>query len=118
VDESRDRLHRAGWCIGDACFGRTWLVSGANGENVIRAEGSRQPWRTELRRLRRDLAEVSPAGPALPWGVAFDEAGRVAEVGVPGGVLLHGADAERAYEAALAADAPLVRVRGLRFSDL
>jgi hypothetical protein len=38
-------LHRSGWSIGDAAFhdgagGLLWLVSGANGENLIRAEGS------------------------------------------------------------------------------
>jgi hypothetical protein len=37
--------HRAGWTIGDAAFrlddGRiVWLVSGQNGENLIRAEGA------------------------------------------------------------------------------
>ena len=26
VDESRDRLQRAGWCIGDAAFGPLWHV--------------------------------------------------------------------------------------------
>jgi hypothetical protein len=39
------RLHRAGWSIGDVAFrddeGRlVWLVSGSNGENLIRAEGA------------------------------------------------------------------------------
>jgi hypothetical protein len=34
VDESRDRLHRAGWSLGEACFGAVWQVDGANGENV------------------------------------------------------------------------------------
>jgi hypothetical protein len=42
-EESYDRLHRAGWSIGDAAFagpaGRVWVVSGRNGENLIRAEG-------------------------------------------------------------------------------
>jgi hypothetical protein len=45
VDAMLDRLHRAGWSIGDAAFryegGRVvWFVSGHNGENLIRAEGS------------------------------------------------------------------------------
>lgn len=44
--ESYARLHRTGWSIGDAAFagptGRDWLVSGHNGENLIRAEGPTQ----------------------------------------------------------------------------
>ena len=27
VDECRDRLHRAGWSLGEARFGGTWLVN-------------------------------------------------------------------------------------------
>jgi hypothetical protein len=43
-DEALARLHRAGWSIGDAAFavvgrGLVWIVSGHNGENLIRAEG-------------------------------------------------------------------------------
>jgi hypothetical protein len=43
--ECLDRLHCAGWTIGDTAFrspdGRlVWLVSGRNGENQIRAEGA------------------------------------------------------------------------------
>jgi hypothetical protein len=39
------RLHRAGWSIGDVVFhdgagGRTWIVSGSNGEDLIQAEGA------------------------------------------------------------------------------
>jgi len=44
VDESLDRLHRAGWSIGDTAFGvetaLVWLVSGSNGENRIEARGA------------------------------------------------------------------------------
>jgi hypothetical protein len=44
-DEALARLHRAGWSIGDTAFhdgagGIAWLVSGSNGENLIRAEGA------------------------------------------------------------------------------
>jgi hypothetical protein len=43
VDESLDRLHRAGWSVGDTAFGRepalVWCVSGCNGENSIEARG-------------------------------------------------------------------------------
>ena len=43
--EDLDRLHRAGWSIGDAAFrdgagGLSWLVWGSNGENLIRAVGT------------------------------------------------------------------------------
>lgn len=43
-DGALARLHRAGWSIGDAAFaveggGLVWIVSGHNGENLIRAEG-------------------------------------------------------------------------------
>ena len=39
------QLHRAGWSIGSTAFagegrGLVWLVTGLNGENVIRAEGA------------------------------------------------------------------------------
>lgn len=45
IDEAIDQLHRAGWSIGDTAFttdaeGVKWVVSGSNGENLIRAEGS------------------------------------------------------------------------------
>ena len=41
-------LRRAGWTAGDAAFtgpggGPVWVVSGHNGENLIRAEGSTAP---------------------------------------------------------------------------
>jgi hypothetical protein len=47
VDEFSTRLYRAGWSVGDACLGAAWLVSGANGENAIRAVGPTQAaaWR-------------------------------------------------------------------------
>ncbi len=43
-EESYASLHRAGWSVGDTAFVgpdgfRAWLVSGHNGENLIRAEG-------------------------------------------------------------------------------
>src|SRR5262245_45837813 len=46
-DESFDRLHRAGRTVGEVCCGDVWLVSGYNGENLIRAEGDSQEaaWR-------------------------------------------------------------------------
>ena len=42
VDESRDRLHRAGWSVGDAAFGPLWIVTGTNGENAINASAPTQ----------------------------------------------------------------------------
>jgi hypothetical protein len=42
VDESFDRLHRAGWSIGEIAGVSCWVVSGQNGENVIVAEGQSQ----------------------------------------------------------------------------
>jgi hypothetical protein len=46
VDESRDRLHRAGWSIGETAIGPDhaliWLVTGTNGENSIEARGRSQ----------------------------------------------------------------------------
>jgi hypothetical protein len=42
-DESHGLLHRSDWSIGDVELrgpgGRSWLVAGRNGENVIRVEG-------------------------------------------------------------------------------
>jgi hypothetical protein len=45
-DASLARLHAAGWSAGEvrvlAPHGPRWLVTGTNGENVIRAEGATQ----------------------------------------------------------------------------
>ena len=47
VDQALALLHAAGWSVGDTAFvtesgALVWLVSGRNGENVIRAEGPTQ----------------------------------------------------------------------------
>ena len=47
VDESRDRLHRSGWSLGEVCIvggdgGRPWAVFGANGENLLDVRGASQ----------------------------------------------------------------------------
>jgi hypothetical protein len=42
VDESFARLHRAGWSIGESGGAGVWIVTGNNGENLIRAEGRSQ----------------------------------------------------------------------------
>jgi hypothetical protein len=45
VDECCDRLSRAGWSFGWCSVARPggaerWLVDGANGENILRTEGT------------------------------------------------------------------------------
>jgi hypothetical protein len=44
VEVMDERLHRAGWSIGDTALigppGLVWLVPGHIGENLVRAEGS------------------------------------------------------------------------------
>ena len=42
VDESRDRLHRAGWNVGETGSALLWLVTGTNGENRVNASGTSQ----------------------------------------------------------------------------
>jgi hypothetical protein len=46
ADESRDRLHRAGWSLGEIAFGplaaEVWQVDGQNGENRLLARGRTQ----------------------------------------------------------------------------
>jgi hypothetical protein len=55
------RLNRAGWSIGDTAFdgpiGRLWVVSGSNGENLIRAEAP-----TELEAWRRAEEQAREVG--------------------------------------------------------
>jgi hypothetical protein len=46
VDACCDRLHRAGWSVGDVRLltgaGALWLVTGTRGDHSIRAEGLTQ----------------------------------------------------------------------------
>jgi hypothetical protein len=52
IAETLNRLHAGGWSIGDTAFydverdGQVWVVTGTNGENMIRAEGAtcREAW--------------------------------------------------------------------------
>jgi hypothetical protein len=66
VDECRDWLHRAGWSVGEACFGQRWQVDGSSGGNRLLARGASQAearWRACL--LAREvgmLAETSGGG--------------------------------------------------------
>jgi hypothetical protein len=59
VDECRDRLHRAGWSLGESCFGQRWQVDGSNGENRLLATGAR-PIKAVWARGKR--LRVNPAG--------------------------------------------------------
>jgi hypothetical protein len=63
-----DQLHADGWNVGDTAFfdvedgGQVRVVTGANGENMIRAEGATRP---EARRAFDQAATVGmlPGGP-------------------------------------------------------
>ena len=54
VDESRDRLHRAGWSLGETRMGSTWQVDGSNGENRLLVTDTR-PQEALLAALVHDL---------------------------------------------------------------
>ena len=65
VDESLDRLRRAGWSVGDTAFGPehalVWYVSGSNGENLIDAHGGSRAeayWRACLQ--AREFGMLAP----------------------------------------------------------
>jgi hypothetical protein len=62
VDESRGRLHRAGWSLGECDSGSTWQVDGTNGENRLLATGTSQAeawWRACCQ--ARELGMLAPA---------------------------------------------------------
>ena len=42
VDESFDRLHRAGWSVGEVGTAGAWIVTGTNGESALAARGQTQ----------------------------------------------------------------------------
>jgi hypothetical protein len=42
VDDSRGRLHRAGWSVGEVAQGPLWVVTGTNGENRVNATATTQ----------------------------------------------------------------------------
>jgi hypothetical protein len=56
ITDAIDRLHAGGWSVGDTAFFDVedgcpvWVVTGTNGENMIRAEGAtcREAWRRAL----------------------------------------------------------------------
>jgi hypothetical protein len=73
VDESLDRLRRAGWSVGDTAFGPEhalrWLVTGNNGENVVHAEGATRAeayWRACIQ-----AREVGMLGMLAPARISF-----------------------------------------------
>jgi hypothetical protein len=73
VDESRDRLHRAGWSVGETAVGPehalVWIISGTNGENRIEGRG-----RTQAEAWHRATQQAGAVGMlARPRG---DGAGR------------------------------------------
>jgi hypothetical protein len=41
-DEALARLHAAGWSVGETGGAGSWLGTGTNGENQVRAEGRTQ----------------------------------------------------------------------------
>ena len=66
------RLKRAGWSVGDTAFagtkGITWLVSGINGENLIRAWGPTQSsaWEEAIRQaMELGMFERGPGRSSL-----------------------------------------------------
>jgi hypothetical protein len=40
IEACHERLHRSGWSIGEVGTSQEWVVTGTNGENVIRACGA------------------------------------------------------------------------------
>jgi hypothetical protein len=63
VDESFDRLHRAGWSVGEYATALAWVVTGSNGENVLQAEGRTQA-EARWRACQQARAVGMLAGPA------------------------------------------------------
>jgi hypothetical protein len=66
VDDARDRLHRAGWSLGEIASGplgaEVWQVDGSNGENRLRARGRTQSeawWRACVQ--AREVGMLAPA---------------------------------------------------------
>jgi hypothetical protein len=72
VDQALKLLHAAGWIVGDTAVVTeagilVWLVSGRNGENVIRAEGQTEAaaWQAAVDQVRSVgmLRGVRPGDP-------------------------------------------------------
>jgi hypothetical protein len=56
VDISLDRLHRAGWSVGEIATAARWLVTGTNGENAL-----------DTRRVKQAQAWPSAALHTAAW---------------------------------------------------
>jgi hypothetical protein len=74
-DESFARLHAAGWSVGEVRAGSSWIVSGTNGENVLRAERatSAEAWHCACEQAEAMAGEKvrgKPAWPATPTAVS------------------------------------------------
>jgi hypothetical protein len=68
VDESLERLHRAGWSVGDYGTATRWVVSGGNGENLLFAVGGSRAeawWRACEQAAA--VGMLAPARPARRW---------------------------------------------------
>lgn len=54
VEDCLQRLHRAGWSVGEARWGARVLVTGVNGENLIQGEGrtSAEAWQRACEQAR------------------------------------------------------------------
>jgi hypothetical protein len=61
VDECRDRLHRAGWSVGETVTAPRWQVSGSNGENRLEASG-----RTQAQAWHRACEQARAVGMLAP----------------------------------------------------
>jgi hypothetical protein len=65
VDESLDRLHRAGWSVGDYGTATRWVVSGTHGhgittkERLSRGHGTPSAWGSLVVILGRPKQEES-----------------------------------------------------------
>jgi len=68
VDECFERLHRAGWSVGEVATAGEWIVSGTNGENLLDARGRTQAeasWRACEQ--ARAVGMLVPPGPTGRW---------------------------------------------------
>lgn len=70
TDEIMDALNHAGWSIGVTAFhsttrGLVWIVSGHNGENLLRAEGP-----TEAAAWRAALDQAGAVGMLPGWRIS------------------------------------------------
>jgi hypothetical protein len=70
VDESLERLRKAGWSVGETAFGRLWVVDGLNGENAIRAEGA-----TQAEAWHRACDQAQAVGQLRAKGLTLEQIG-------------------------------------------